>query len=89
VKITKDSIVVEKIRAINKGNLKGFAKIKVAGIVIDDIRIVQQRDQQPWISGPQREYEYHGERKFAPIVSFDDDTKNVIQDVVLEAWRRS
>jgi hypothetical protein len=86
---TQHTISIEKIRPLDKGNLKAFVSVRVNGILINDCRIVQQPGQDPWVSPPQREYEVNGERRFAPIVQFDEDVKKAVQSAVLQSWRKS
>jgi hypothetical protein len=83
------AISVEKIVRMDKGNLKAFAIVNVGGITIHDVRVIQQPGQDAWISGPQREWtDRDGNRKFSPIVQFDEDLKKQIQVVVLNEWGR-
>ena len=85
-----NEITVEKISKINsEGNLKAFATVVVRGITIHDLRIVQQPNQEAWVSPPQKEWkDPQGNRKFSPIVQLDDELKRAIQDEVLREWRR-
>jgi len=78
---------VEKIRAINKGNLLGFASVRVGQLIINDCRVVQQPGQDAWVSLPQNSYvNKDGETKYAPIVECPKEWKEAIQEAVLTAW---
>jgi len=82
-------IQVKEIKPINKGNLKGLAIVDIDGIIIHDLRIVQQPGQKPWISPPQKSWtDDQGKTHYLPLIEFSKELKNQISDTVLKAWEK-
>src|SRR5207249_6748482 len=80
---------VESIKPIsNGGNLKASAILNIAGkLRINDIRIIKQENQKPWISMPSRAYELNGARRWAQIIEIlDYGLKNKL---LMPFWRNS
>lgn len=77
-------IIIEKIKPIDKGNLKAFVDIKLGdSIVINGCRIVQQPGQKAWVSMPQNEVE----GKYYPVVKILNKTiKEEIEKAILNEW---
>jgi DNA-binding cell septation regulator SpoVG len=85
-------VEVESIKPINgAGNLKAFAIINVSGkLRISDVRVIQQPNQQAWVSMPSRAYEKDGHRKWAPTVEIlDEALKQQITAVVLAEFAKT
>jgi DNA-binding cell septation regulator SpoVG len=84
-------VAVDDIKIINKGSLRAFAKITIAGkLAIYDIRVVQQEGADPWIAMPQREAPARdgGKSRWFPVVEIiDEKLKEQIANAVLKAWR--
>ena len=81
--------VLEIKRLSCTGNLKGFVSVKIGGLTIHSIRVIQQDGQQPWVSLPQQEYQgKDGKKKYAPIIELPDHVKKAISEAVLAEWRR-
>jgi DNA-binding cell septation regulator SpoVG len=84
-------VTVESVKPISgAGNLRAFAIITVAGkLRISAVRIIQQPNQNPWVSMPSRAYEKEGQRKWAPIVELlDDKLKSEITQTVLAEFAK-
>jgi DNA-binding cell septation regulator SpoVG len=84
-------VEIESIKPINgAGNLKAFATINVSGkLRISDVRVIQQPNQQAWVSMPSRAYEKDGHRKWSPTVEILDDTlKQEISRAVLAEFSK-
>lgn len=80
-------IEVLEIRPVNlQGNLKAFVTIRISECTIRDCRIIQQPEQQAWVSPPQREYTKDGVRKFFPVVEFAGELKEAVSRAILTAW---
>ena len=88
--MTKSVIEVNEIKHVNKGSLKAFASVTIAGKVkIHSIRIIQQEGQSPWVSMPQTEVASTngGKSKYYSIVDvLDESLKQQITDAVLRTW---
>ena len=86
-------IFVETIKLINKGSLRAFATVAVAGMRIHGVRIIQQDSQNAWVALPQTEIPPKTpteKKKYFPVVEVLDPTlKDEIQGAVLEAYRRA
>jgi DNA-binding cell septation regulator SpoVG len=84
-------VTIESIKPITgAGNLRAFATINVGGRVrISDVRVIQQPNQEAWVSMPSRAYEKDGQRKWSPTVEIlDEALKKEIVDVVLVEFRK-
>lgn len=84
-------ISVDEIKSIQKGSLRAFAIITIAGkLTIHGIRVIQQEGQTAWVSMPQTEVKSTtgGKSKYFPIVEVSDEKlKQQISDAVLSAWQ--
>jgi DNA-binding cell septation regulator SpoVG len=82
-------VTVENIKPITgAGNLRAFATVNIAGkLRIADVRIIQQPNQEPWVSMPSRAYEANGQRKWAAIVELIDEAlKKEVSEAVLAEY---
>ena len=83
------NITVENLRKLDgSGNLKAFVSVNIGGkLTIHSCRIIQQPNQQPWVSLPQREWtDKDGNKHFAPLIEVSDKVKSAIQEAVLSTW---
>jgi DNA-binding cell septation regulator SpoVG len=82
-------VTVLKIQPVNKGSLKAFASVDIAGkLKIHSCRIVQQAGQAPWVSLPQNEWtDKDGNKKFFPVIEVPDAVKSAIETEILKVWR--
>ena len=85
----KPTVTVDSIKPVNKGSLRAFATVTIAGkLTINSIRIIQQADQSAWVSLPQNEVKSAdgGRSKYFPIVEVHDDglKKQIINAVLAE-----
>ena len=74
------------------GNLKAFVSIRLDGIEINGIRIVQQPHQRPYVQLPVVEYTRSddGQRAFAPLIRIHDPTLDAaIRQAVMEVWQKT
>src|SRR5438309_9413416 len=84
-------VTVESVKPItNAGNLRAFAVVNIADkIKIHGVRVIQQPNQEAWVSMPSRAYEKDGQRKWAPTVEIlDEKLKEEISSVVLAEYSR-
>lgn len=83
--------VVDGFRHINKGTLKAFFSVQIAGkVIIHDCRIVQQEGQKPWASLPQSEYtNKDGKKVYRPIVELPDAWRRTFSDSACDAYLQS
>ena len=83
------NIAVLTIRPAARGNLRGFADVRIGELVVKDLRVIQQPGQRAWVSPPQKEWlKPDGTRGYAPLVEFSPALKATIESMVLDAWRR-
>lgn len=83
-------ITIDKIRILDKGNLKALVSIMIDNVLtIHGWRVVQQPGQVAWVSAPQKEYQLNGVRKFAPVVEVERNSPTLrrIEQVILSAWK--
>ena len=78
-------------RFTNKGHLKAYVDIKIGkSLRIMGLRIIQQPNQKPWVSPPQRTWQdTNGLTKYAPIVELSGELKEAVDAAVLMEWARS
>ena len=85
-------VKIETIKPISgAGNLRACAVVNIADrLRIHDVRVIQQPNQQPWVSMPSRAYEKDGARKWAAIVELiDERLKKEISDAVLAEFSKA
>lgn len=75
----------------NRGNLKAFADVRVrlaeGDWTIRDCRVIQQPEQRPYVSLPQREYhDRQGNLCYVTLVNPPDAIAEAIRRAVLTAW---
>jgi DNA-binding cell septation regulator SpoVG len=69
-----------------KGNLHGFASITIAGIRIDDFKIVNNKDGELFVGMPSKE-DKKSETGYRNTVHVDKDTREDFNNVVMNAFR--
>lgn len=72
----------------SSGALKAFVSVRVGGVTIHDMRVIQQDGKSAWVACPQKEIpdKSGGKSKYFPIVEFTDDLKERVSDAVLAEW---
>jgi DNA-binding cell septation regulator SpoVG len=75
-------------RFTDKGNLKAVADVKIGkSLKIFGMRVIQQPNQKPWVSPPQRSWKGDGEKmKYSPIIELSGALKEEVDAAVLNAW---
>lgn len=85
--VKKPRVEVLSVRAIEKGNLKGFATVKIGPLTLHDFRIIQQPLQRAYVSPPQFEYlDSENRRKFKPVAQYPETWRQAISEAILAAW---
>ena len=87
----RSMVTVESIKPITgAGNLRAFAIVNIADrLRVHDVRIIQQPNQEAWVSMPSRAYEKDGQRKWAPTIEIlDDNLKAEISRAVLTEYKK-
>ena len=84
------NIRVEEIRKLERGSLRGFATVNVAGMIrISHIRIIQLEGKKPFIQMPQRWYQTNdGGRRYSNVVDLPDDLTREVEKAVLWFWNQ-
>ena len=73
-------VTIENIKPIS-----GAGKLRIS-----DVRVIQQPNQEPWVSMPSRAYEKDGQRKWAPTVEIlDDELKQEMCRAVLAEFSKT
>jgi SpoVG len=82
------NIRVEEIRKLERGSLRGFATVNVAGLIrISHIKIIHPEGKEPFIQMPQRSYQTNdGGRRYSNVVDLPDDLKKRVETAVLSFW---
>ena len=84
------NIRVEEIRKLERGSLRGFATVNVAGMVrISHIKIIHPEGKEPFIQMPQRSYQTNnGEGRYSNGIDLPDDLTREIEKAVLWRWNK-
>lgn len=83
------AITVLHVQAINRGQLKAVAKVRLGGIVLHGVRVLAQDDGEPWIGWPQAPARANGTGWFACVSFVNPALADRVSDAVLAAWRES
>lgn len=85
------SFEIDKMRVINKGNLKAFFSVLIAKKMwIHGCRLVQQPGQQPWASLPQNEYtDKEGKKKYSAVVELPAEWKEAFNAAAVDYYLQS
>lgn len=85
-----DKIEVLELRAVQRGNLKALASVRLGDIVIHDFRVVQQPGQRAWVGEPAASWETEtGGRAYRLVVELPKPLRKEIERAVLDAWEES
>ena len=90
-----ESALRSKIRVVNlslvekPGTIRAFAEVQVGrSLRINDVKLIQQPGQKPWVAMPSRDYVgADGKKHYAPVVEVKDALKDAITAAVLAAWQ--
>jgi DNA-binding cell septation regulator SpoVG len=71
----------------NAGSLRAYVSLKVGGLIIHEVRIVQQEGKKAFIAPPTTTWTApDGTRKYHPILEFPDKWKTPLTEVIIAAW---
>ena len=84
------NIRVEEIRKLERGSLRGFATVNVAGLIrISHIKIIHPEGREAFIQMPQRSYQTNnGERRYSNVIDLPDDLTREVEKAVLWFWNQ-
>jgi len=84
------NIRVEEIQKLERGSLRGFATVNVAGMVrISHIKIIQPEGKEAFIQMPQRSYQRNkGGRRYRNVVELPEDLTREVEKAVLWFWNQ-
>lgn len=90
-KTSRFHIDIFNLERLDKGNLKAFVDIKIGrSIRIYGFRVIQQPNQKPWVSPPQRSWQDpQGKTHYAPIIEVFDELKQEIEEAVMQSYHAS
>jgi DNA-binding cell septation regulator SpoVG len=84
--------VIEIRKKLENGKpLKAFADIELdSGIVVRELRIIQDKGKRPWVACPQLSWKdpESGQIRYRTIITFPDQLKGEIDLLILNAWIR-
>jgi len=80
--------VVEITPLTDRGALKAYVTIRAGKCIINDCRIIKERDKPPWLSMPVMSYkDKYGTTRYRNLIKFiDEDYNNDITKAALSAW---
>jgi hypothetical protein len=82
-------ILIEELRKLERGSLRGFATINVGGIRISHIKIIQPEGKEPFIQMPQRSFQSNrGGRRYSNVIELPDDLMREVEKAVLWFWKK-
>lgn len=76
------NLTIKDYRKVKRGNLVATFTVESNGTEIRDCRVVQSGNKPWFFTGPQREYEKDGQRKYFDLVRFSDTFKQRVHDAV-------
>lgn len=87
---TENQIEIIELKPCQKnGNLKAFVDVKIDSIIIHDFRIIQQKDQKPWVSVPQLSWrDSSGGLSYKNLVELPKELKSRVEEAILEFYQR-
>jgi len=82
------NIRVERIRKLERGSLRGFATVNVAGMVrISHIKIIQPEGEKPFIQMPRRSYQTNnGDWRHSDVIELPENLTREIEKAILWFW---
>ena len=83
--------VVEITPITDRGALKAYVTIRAGKCIINDCRIIKERDRPPWLSMPVISYkDKFGTIRYRNLIKFEDENyNNEIAKVALAAWQNN
>jgi DNA-binding cell septation regulator SpoVG len=80
-----DSLEVRRVE--NAGNVRAYLSLRVGGVTIHGAKIVQQRNQKPWLAMPDRQWTAaDGKVRYTAVVELTPSLKQRVNDAVLAGW---
>lgn len=83
--------VLEIRKKVENGKpLRAFADIELDnGIVVRELRIIQEANKRPWVACPQLSWKdpESGQIKYKTVITFPDQLKGEIDLLILTAWK--
>jgi DNA-binding cell septation regulator SpoVG len=78
-------------RVKDRGSLQVFVTIRLGSLIINDCRVIQEPGEKTWFSLPVLTYKnQQGTILYKTLVQIiDNDLKNLIRQVTLDAWENS
>ena len=86
-KIPKFDVV--SLTPLGAGALKAYATVRIASLLtISEVRLIQNGDQSPWCSLPQKTWMDGDQRRYSTLVEFHEKAwREALTAAVVEAWR--
>ena len=70
----------------NAGSLKALVDFKINQSEFFSWRVIQQDQQDAWVSSPQESWESEGKKHYKPLVKFPKALMGVVSDAILKAY---
>ena len=73
------------------GNVRAFVDVEYGGIVIRNIKVVQQKGYRPYVRLPEASFiGQDGKKKYVPVMKFaDEETQEKFRKVILTAYKEA
>ena len=86
-KIPKFDVI--SLTPLSAGNLKAYATVRIASLLtISEVRLIQNGDQAPWCSLPQKTWMDGEQRRYSTLVEFHEKAwREAMTAAVVEAWQ--
>ena len=80
---------VVSLTPLDAGALKAYATVRIASLItISEVRLIQNGDQAPWCSLPQKTWMAGDQRRYSTLVEFHEKAwREALTAAVVEAWR--
>lgn len=77
-------------RLLDFGSLRALVSVKVAGMEVRDLKIVDEGDGKPYVASPVREVFRDGRKMYRPVIRFDKDRAGAeFQEWLLGEYRQA
>lgn len=70
-----------------EGNLKAIVDFKLNNSEFYSWRIIQQPDQEAWVSPPQESWEKDGKKHYKPLIKFSEELMKIVRQSIIDKWK--
>ena len=88
--MSNPSIEIIKVTKLkDTGCLRALVDFKLGESEFYSWRIIQQDNQDAWVSSPQESWEADGQKHYKPLIKFNKDLMALVSEAILEVYNRA